>query len=266
MTRPSLRLGIVAGEASGDILGAAVLRGLAELGVEVEACGIGGNLMQELGCESWFDMERLSVMGLVDPLLRLPELLGIRRALRERFIAAGVDVFLGIDAPDFNLGLEYQLRRSGVATAHLVSPSVWAWRRGRMRKIERAVDLMLTLFPFEESIYRDHGVAVSCIGHPLADDIALEPDSLAARQALGIDAEGPVLLVVGVYLGDRRKGGTLLLDAIGRMRPRPLTILTLGAGSIQIDRPGVQVHPLGFVDHDRTKSLAYSAEIGRAHV
>ena len=186
-----LHIGVVAGEASGDILGARVLAALRERFDEVVVEGIGGPLMQEQGLASLYPMERLSVMGFIDPLKRLPELLRIRRRLRQHFCQRPPDLFLGIDAPDFNLRLEMLLRRSGIPTAHLVSPSVWAWRRGRVRKIRRAVDLMLCLFPFETNIYRQHGVPVRYIGHPLADEISPDMDSDAVRRQLELAACWP---------------------------------------------------------------------------
>ncbi len=191
---------MVAGEASGDILGAAVLNALTARGISFEALGVGGPRMQDAGFNTLHDMERLSVMGLIDPLLRLAELLSIRRSLRSSLPAANIDVFLGIDAPDFNLGLEIGLRSAGIPVAHLVSPSVWAWRRGRIRKIARAVDRMLTLFPFEEDVYRDEQIPVTCVGHPLADQIPMSVDRWEAREQLGI---APEATVIGLLPGSR---------------------------------------------------------------
>ncbi len=147
----TLRIGIVAGEASGDILGAGLIAALRQQCPELVVEGIGGPLMLAEGCHSFFPQDRLAVMGLVEPLKRLPELLRIRRFLREYFVANPPDVFIGIDSPDFNLSLEQSLHETGIRTVHYVSPSVWAWRQGRLKKIARAVDLVLTLFPFEES-------------------------------------------------------------------------------------------------------------------
>lgn len=147
------------------------------------------------GFHSLFDMERLSVMGIVEPLKRLPELLHIRKTLFNHFLSWGADIVVGIDSPDFNLGLEEKLRKNGLLTAHYVSPSVWAWRQGRVKKIARAVDRMITLFPFETGFYRQHRVPVSFVGHPLADRIPLETDMLAARRRLGLE-EGMWLAVM----------------------------------------------------------------------
>ena len=144
-----LRIGIVAGEASGDILGAGLISALRQYHPDIVVEGIGGPLMIAEGCNSFFAQDRLAVMGLIEPLKRLPELLRIRRFLREHFLANPPDVFIGIDSPDFNLTLEQSLHEAGVKTVHYVSPSVWAWRQGRLKKIARAADLVLTLFPFE---------------------------------------------------------------------------------------------------------------------
>ena len=170
----TLRIGIVAGEASGDILGADLIRALRRRHPDVEFEGVGGPLMLAESMHSLCDMDRLSVMGLVEPLKRLPELLRIRRHLKSHFVQWQPHLVIGIDSPDFTLNIEAYLRARGITTMHYVSPSVWAWRRGRIKTIARAVDHMLTLFPFEAEFYRDHGVPVTCVGHPLADQIALE--------------------------------------------------------------------------------------------
>jgi len=158
--------------------------------------GIGGRRMIEQGFVSHFPLDRLAVMGLVEPLKRLPELLGIRRDLAERYRSDPPDIFIGIDAPDFNLNLELSLREKGVVTAHYVSPSVWAWRQGRVKKIARGVDLMLTLFPFEAAFYREHDVKVRCVGHPLADEIPLEDQKLLARERLGLPQDQAYLALL----------------------------------------------------------------------
>lgn len=181
------RIAIVIGETSGDLLGAGLMR---ELKARFPLCqfeGVGGPQMIAEGFNSLFAMERLAVIGLIEPLKRLPELLRMRRDLYQRFAANPPDVFIGIDAPDFNLTLEEKLRQAGVTTAHYVSPSVWAWRRGRVKKIARAVDLMLTLFPFEEAFYKEHKVKVCCVGHTLADRLPMEPDVNGARITLGLE-------------------------------------------------------------------------------
>jgi len=148
------------------------------------------------GCETLFPMERLSVMGLVEVLRVLPDLLRIRRDLVRQMLALSPAVFIGIDAPDFNLGLERRLRAAGLRTAHLVSPTVWAWRPGRVKDLRRSVDLMLSVFPFEEAFLRDHGVPVRYVGHPLADQIPLQVDTAAARRSLGLAEDQPVIALL----------------------------------------------------------------------
>jgi lipid-A-disaccharide synthase len=187
---------MLAGEASGDILGSRVLQALRRHYPDLKAEGIGGPLMAAEGLDSMFPMDRLSVMGLVEPLKRLPELLRIRRTVFEHFRDDPPDLFIGIDSPDFNLRLERKLRDSGVTTAHLVSPSVWAWRQGRIRKIKRSVDLMLCLFPFETGIYQDNAIPVRFVGHPLADEIPERVPTDVARESLGLAPDGKLLALL----------------------------------------------------------------------
>lgn len=214
----ALRIGIVAGEASGDILGAGLIQALRQVCGDVVVEGIGGPLMVAEGCQSFFPQDRLAVMGLIEPLKRLPELLGIRRFLREHFIANPPDVFIGIDSPDFNLSLEQSLHDAGIKTVHYVSPSVWAWRQGRLKKIAHAVDLVLTLFPFEEKFYRDHHadyplLRAVCVGHPLADSIPMVTDTAAARAQLSFTVcSQAVALLPGSRAGEVARMGRLFLD------------------------------------------------------
>lgn len=196
-----MKLGILAGEASGDILGAGLMDALRNHASELTVSGIGGPLMRQAGCHSLYDMERLSVMGYIEPLLRLPELFRIRHGVYQHFLKHKPDVFVGIDSPDFNLGLELKLRQAGIPVIHYVSPSVWAWRQKRIYKIAKAVDLVLTLFPFEADFYKKHHVPVRFVGHPLADAIPLQPDKLAARRALNLD---PDATYIAVLPGSRR--------------------------------------------------------------
>lgn len=182
-----MKIAIVAGEASGDLLGAKLIAALQQRCPDVQCEGLGGSAMIATGCHSLFDMERLSVMGLVEPLKRLPDLLKLRRDLYQHFIDNRPDVFIGVDSPEFNLGLEQKLHKAGIPVVHYVSPSVWAWRQGRIHKIAKAVDMMLTLLPFEAEFYQQHHVPVRYVGHPLADEIPMETDTIAARRALCID-------------------------------------------------------------------------------
>jgi len=213
-----LCIALVAGEASGDILGAGLMRALKARHPHVEFIGVGGPRMIAEGLDSAFPMERLSVMGLVEVLGRLPELLRRRRDLRDSLIARKPDLFVGIDAPDFNLGLELSLRRAGIRTAHYVSPSVWAWRQKRVLKIREACDLMLTLFPFEARFYEEHQVPVRFVGHTLADDIPLQADRTAARAQLQIAQDTPlVALMPGSRGGEVSRLGQTFLDAAEQM-------------------------------------------------
>lgn len=191
-----MRVFLVAGELSGDILGATLMRELKKRHDGIVFRGIGGPRMIEEGLESLYPLETLSVMGLVEVLKHLPRLIGVRRQLRQAALNWPADMMIGIDAPDFNLGLEAQLRAQGMTTAHYVSPSVWAWRQGRVKKIRRAVDLMLTFLPFEAEFYERHDVPVSFVGHPLAEELPLDNDRLQARQALEIDSTARMLAVL----------------------------------------------------------------------
>ena len=214
----NLRIALVAGEASGDILGAGLMRALKAQHPAVEFIGVGGPLMQAEGLTSYFPMERLSVMGLVEVLGRLRELLARRKKLVADLITAKPDVFIGIDAPDFNLNIELKLRQAGIKTVHYVSPSVWAWRQKRVLKIREGCDLMLTLFPFEAKFYEEKGVPVRFVGHTLADAIPLEADRAAARAQLGLP-DGPlVALMPGSRGGEVGRLGALFFDTAQRLR------------------------------------------------
>ena len=192
-----MRIALVAGELSGDKLGASLIKALKNYYPNAQFIGVGGEQMIAAGMHSQVPLEKLSVMGLVEVLKHLPELLSIRKNLVKRWSQQPPDVFIGIDAPDFNLGLACRLRASGIPTVHYVSPQVWAWRRWRVKKIARSINLMLTLFPFEAEFYRRYQIPVRYVGHPLADEIALEQDRLAARQNLGIsENEKPVIALL----------------------------------------------------------------------
>ncbi|UOB25287.1 lipid-A-disaccharide synthase [Pseudomonas orientalis] len=213
-----LRIALVAGEASGDILGAGLMRALKVQHPAIEFIGVGGPLMQAEGLTSYFPMERLSVMGLVEVLGRLRELLARRKLLIKTLIDERPDVFIGIDAPDFTLNIELKLRQAGIRTVHYVSPSVWAWRQKRVLKIREGCDLMLTLLPFEARFYEERGVPVRFVGHTLADAIPLQADRDAARTELGL-ATGPlVALMPGSRGGEVGRLGGLFFDAAERLQ------------------------------------------------
>ncbi|GAA5315393.1 MAG: lipid-A-disaccharide synthase [Candidatus Pelagadaptatus aseana] len=191
-----MRIGMVVGEASGDILGAGLMAELARKYPGAKFEGIGGERMLAQGFNSFFPQERLAVMGIVEPLKRIFELLKIRRTLIQHFIDNPPDVFIGIDSPDFNLTIEERLKAQGIKTVHYVSPSVWAWRQKRIVKIARSVDLMLTLLPFEAAFYQQHQVPVCFVGHPLADEIPLENDATEARRELELNPEGRLVALM----------------------------------------------------------------------
>lgn len=215
------RVYIVAGELSGDILGAGLMRELKARHPGVEFRGIGGPRMQSEGMQSRFPLETLAVMGLVEVLKHLPELIRVRRTLKAEALAWQPDIMLGIDAPDFNLGLERQLREAGIATAHYVSPSVWAWRQGRVKGIAKSVNGMLTLLPFEAAFYREHRVPVAFVGHPLADEMPLQNDRTATRQALALAPDRPMLaLLPGSRANEIRFLGDTFLAAAEQLCQR----------------------------------------------
>ena len=191
-----LTIGLVAGESSGDTLGAALIEALRARVGQVRSFGVCGPKMIAAGCEPWADSHELAVMGLIEPLKHLPRLWRLRRRVREGIIQARPHIFIGIDAPAFNLGLESQLKAAGVATAQYVSPQVWAWRPGRVHGIARACDLVLCLYPFEPAFYDQHGVRAAFVGHPLADRFALQPDRQGARDALGLPAQATVVAIL----------------------------------------------------------------------
>jgi lipid-A-disaccharide synthase len=191
-----VRIGIVAGEASGDLLGAHLISALQEKYSSIEFVGIAGPRMQALGARSLFPMETLAVRGYVEVLKHYRSIKKIQRQLIAEFRNNLPDLFIGIDAPDFNLAVEEPLKAVGIQTIHYVSPSIWAWRRERIHRIKRAVSHMLTIFPFEEKIYQDAGIPVSYVGHTLADEIPLEVDRAATRRALHIDAETPLFALL----------------------------------------------------------------------
>jgi len=192
----SLDIGMVAGEPSGDLLAARVIAGLRASAADARCVGIGGPHMQAEGFEAWHPMHALTVFGYIDAFKRLPGLLATYRDVKHRWLNRPPKVFVGIDAPDFNLRLERQLPAAGVPTVHFVGPSIWAWRYERIRQIREAVSRILVLFPFEVEIYRKENIPVTYVGHPLAGAIAMQPDRAAARARLGLDADMRVLAIL----------------------------------------------------------------------
>lgn len=190
-----MRIGIVAGEASGDLLGSGLITELKKLRPELTFEGIAGPRMMEAGAHSLYPMERLSVMGLAEVLGRYTELRRMRNNLIHHFCQSKIDVFIGVDAPDFNLGVEAKLHKAGIKTVQYVSPQVWAWRQYRVNKIVRSLDLMLTLLPFEARFYQEHQVPVKFVGHPLADMIPMTNDKVAARHLLNLP-EGKKIIAI----------------------------------------------------------------------
>ena len=265
------KLACVAGEPSGDLLAAPVLRALNQIPdmAGLEVYGIGGPRMQAEGMRSDWPMETLSVRGYVEAIKQLPAILKLRKELIQNLLNEGrPDVYLGIDAPDFNLGVELQLRKAGVPTLHLVSPSIWAWRAGRIKKISQAVERMLCIFPFETQIYDQAGVASTYVGHPLASEIPLEPNTNQAREKIShqlklpagsldglviavlpgsrdseIEMIAPVFFETMQLLAERLKGQKLhFLIPVATPRLRvPLEQLLLKAKSIN---PDIQIHLL----------------------
>jgi lipid-A-disaccharide synthase len=197
----ALRVGLVAGEASGDTLGADLIQALRRSVPDAQFFGVAGPKMQAAGCESWEPAESLAVMGLFEVLRHLPRLLRLLARIRRMFLSARPDVFVGIDAPDTNLRLARSLRAAGIPTVQYVSPQVWAWRQGRARAMKQSVDLVLCLLPFEKRFYDEHGIAAEFVGHPLADAIPLSVDRAAARRSLGLALDSPV---VALLPGSRR--------------------------------------------------------------
>ena len=200
MTTPSLHIALLAGEASGDLLGAPLLQALRERLPHARFSGVGGPAMQAAGLHPLIDMERLSVMGLVEVLRHLPDIFAAERTLLAHWAADPPDVFIGIDAPDFNLRIARALHARGVRIVHYVSPSLWAWKEKRIHTIRRCIDLMLCLFPFETAVYDKHGVAAVCVGHPLRDRLRMVP-AAEARAALGLPPQARIL---GLFPGSRR--------------------------------------------------------------
>ncbi len=247
------RLGMVAGEASGDLLASLLLGGLKARWPDLHAAGIGGPKMMARGFDTWWPQEKLAVSGYVEVLRHYRELSGIRTALGDRLLSERPDVFIGVDAPDFNLGLESRLKAQGVKTVHFISPSIWAWRGGRIEKIRAAADHVLCVFPFEPAIYARHGIGASYVGHPLADAIPLEAPRAASRAALGISPDeqvvallpgsrrseiryiAPRLLAAAAEMARQRPGLRFILPVVPSLLPLIEPMLALFAPSTRIE-------------------------------
>ena len=209
---------MVAGEDSGDLLGAELIDALRVHHPNAKFVGVGGPRMRAAGLDAWQDIAELSVMGLAEVLRHLPRLLRLRASLSTRLIALKPDAFIGIDAPDFNFGLEKKLKRAGIPVVHYVSPSIWAWRESRAEKIGKSADTVLCLFPMEPPLYAKHGVQARFVGHPLADRFPLVPDRDAARRELGLAADAPVLAVLpGSRLSEIHRLGAIFMEAAQRV-------------------------------------------------
>ncbi len=212
-----VKIGIVAGEPSGDFIGAGLIDAIKARCPDAMITGICGPRMAAVGAVSMFPMESISVMGLDDLATRLLRIIRTRQRLAKHFINNPPDVFVGIDVPDFNLGLELKLREQGISTVHYVSPTVWAWRSYRIRKIQRAVSHMLTLFPFEAEYYRKHLVPVTFVGHPIADEIDPKVDVLSLRRSFGVNAKQLVALLPGSRKSELKALGSLFIDVANRL-------------------------------------------------
>ena len=259
-----MQLAMVAGEASGDLLAALLLGGLRERWPALHAAGIGGPRMQAAGFEAWWPSDKLAVRGYVEVLRHYREIKGIRDALARRLLADPPRTFIGVDAPDFNLGLEARLKAAGIKAIHFVCPSIWAWRGGRASKLAASCDHVLCLFPFEPELLQRHGVAASYVGHPLADVIPLEPPRGAARSALGLADDDAV---VAVLPGSRRSEIEAIAPAflqatawLHRVRPGLRFVLPVAPGLRELVEPLVAAHargvPLQLLDGRSHEALA----------
>jgi lipid-A-disaccharide synthase len=267
----NITIGIVAGEASGDALAAMLIDAVRARIPQARFVGIAGPKMQTAGCEAWHPLEALSVGGFTEVIARLPEILAIRRALTRRLLADRVPMFIGVDAPDFNLALERKLKRRGVRTIHFVSPSVWAWRRGRVATIGRAVDRILALFPFEPPIYEKAGVPVTFVGHPLAQEAATLASKREAREQLQLGIAQPVFaLLPGSRMAELELHSDLVLQTAAILhaaRPEARFLVPLATRSTrdQFDaaryRLGLDKLPLTLLYGHATDALR-AADVG----
>jgi lipid-A-disaccharide synthase len=258
------RMGMVAGEASGDLLAGLLLGGLKQRFAGLQSFGIGGPKMAAQGFDAWWPHHKLSVFGFVDALRHYRELSGIRDQLGDRLLADKPDVFVGVDAPDFNFGLERRLKEGGVPTVHFVSPSIWAWRGGRIDKIARSTDHVLCLFPFEPELYHAKGIAATFVGHPLADTIPMASPKAPARAALGLAEDAPVLAVLpGSRRSEIQHIAPAFLQAVAllaRQRPDMRFVMPVVPGLRDMVEPMVREHcpqaPLKVLDGQSHEALA----------
>ncbi len=261
-----LRVAMVAGEPSGDLLAASLLGGLnARLPEGTQFTGIGGPRMMAAGFEAHWPMEKLTVRGYVEALKHIPEILGIRNEIKRQLLAEPPSVFIGVDAPDFNFGLEHALRDAGIPTVHFVCPSIWAWRGGRIKKIAKAVDHMLCVFPFEPALMQKAGIASTYVGHPLADEIPLVPDVEGARRTLGLPEGGPIIAVLP---GSRRSEIALIgptffdaMDIMQRREPGVRFVMPAATAALrELLQPLIAAHPsLSLTIIDGNAQLAMTA-------
>jgi lipid-A-disaccharide synthase len=244
-----LRVAMVAGEPSGDLLAASLLEGLNQrLPAGTQFNGIGGPRMTAAGFDAHWPMDKLTVRGYVEALKHIPEILGIRNELKRQLLAEPPSVFIGVDAPDFNFGLEHALRDAGIPTVHFVCPSIWAWRGGRIKKIVKAVDHMLCVFPFEPALMEKAGIASTYVGHPLADEIPLVPDVGGARRELGLPERGPIIAVLP---GSRRSEISLIgptffdaMELMQRREPGVRFVMPAATAALrELLQPLVDAHP-----------------------
>lgn len=245
---------IVAGETSGDNLAAGLISALRVRAPELSFRGVAGPAMQASGCLAWADSHALAVMGLVEVLAHLPRLLSLRRSVVRRALADPPELFIGVDAPEFNLGVASRLRARGIPTVQYVSPQVWAWRQGRVAGMSRTLDLVLCLLPFEQRFYQDYGLAAEFVGHPLADRLPLEPDRAAARAALDVGADATVIaLLPGSREGEVRR---LAADFIEAAR-----LLTIRRPGIRFIAPMANAAVAQLFEAERTARAAQSVDI-----
>ena len=253
-------LAMVAGETSGDLLAGLLLDGFRARWPDLRSVGIGGPQMATRGFEAWWPSEKLAVRGYVEVLRHYPEIIGIRRLLRDKILLQRPDVFIGVDAPDFNLDLEADLKAAGIATVHFISPAVWAWRADRVEKIRRSVDHVLCIFPFEPALLAQHGISATYVGHPLASMIPVQADRAAARQQLGLQPDD---LVLAVLPGSRRSEVLFLADRLFRAA----ALVRIAQPAIKIVVPAVPALRQQIVEAAAAAGLPTDAQIveGQSH-